>query len=164
MVPDQSQISTPAQASTPNVDAMLAGTQATQIAMSAAPPVLLPMVTTIPAAALPAGTYSVYCPPPDPATVTQYVDPRVQQTDITSSTQLRTDLPQSTFKVKPSDAKLLHKMHIKQFESASKAWTKWRQNFEIDMNCAGVPEEVWVAIVALYLDDTAYKAYEHWTT
>ncbi len=31
------------------------------------------------------------------------------------------------------------------------------------MNSAGVPEDAWVAIVACYLDDATYKAYEHWT-
>ncbi len=142
----------------------LARQLASQEAASAEQSVLPQSATTVSAAALPAGTYSIYCPPPDPATVTQYVDPRVQQTDITSSTQLRTDLPQSMFKVKALDAKLLHKMHIKQFDSASKVWTKWRQNFEIDMNSAGVPEETWVTIVGRYLDNAAYKAYEHWTT
>ncbi len=131
--------------------------------MSAVPPVLSQSTTTIPAAELPAGTYSVYCLPPDPATVTQYVDPRVQQMDITSSMQLRTDLPQSMLNVKASDTKLLHKMNIKQFNSATKAWSKWQRNFEVDMLSAGVPEDSWVAIVARYLDDAAYKAYKHWT-
>ncbi len=31
------------------------------------------------------------------------------------------------------------------------------------MLSAQVPRESWVAIVARYLDDAAYKAYEHWT-
>ncbi len=31
------------------------------------------------------------------------------------------------------------------------------------MNSAGVPEDAWVTIEACYLDDAAYKAYEHWT-
>ncbi len=31
------------------------------------------------------------------------------------------------------------------------------------MNSAGVPEDAWVAIMARYLDNAAYKAYEHWT-
>ncbi len=65
------------QASTPNEDAMLAGQLAAQTAASAAPPVLSQSATTIPAVGLPAGTYSIYCLLPDPATVTQYVDPWV---------------------------------------------------------------------------------------
>ncbi len=32
------------------------------------------------------------------------------------------------------------------------------------MNSAGILEDAWVAIVGCYLDDAAYKAYEHWTT
>ncbi len=67
----------------PNTDEALAGQLATQEAASAEQPVLSQSATTVPAADLPAGTYSIYCPPPDPATVTQYVDPRVQQMDIT---------------------------------------------------------------------------------
>ncbi len=34
---------------------------------------------------------------------------------------------------------------------------------KIDMLSAGVPEDSWVAIVVRYLDDAAYKVYEHWT-
>ncbi len=108
MVQNQSQFSAPTQFSTPNADATLAGQLASQVAASAVLSVLSQSAMTIPATDLPAGTYSIYCPLPDPATVTQYVDPRVQQMDITSSMQLRTDLPQSTLNVKASDAKLLH--------------------------------------------------------
>ncbi len=74
-LPAQSLFTAPTQASTPNVDATSAGQLAPQVAASAAPPVLSQSAMTIPAADLPAGTYSIYCPPPDPATVTQYVDP-----------------------------------------------------------------------------------------
>ncbi len=163
MVPNQSQFSTPAQASALNADEALARQLAAQEATSAEQPVLSQSAMTIPTADLPVGTYSIYCPKPDPATVTQYVDPQVQKMDIMSRTQLCTDLPQSMLQVKVLDAKLLHKMNIKQFDSTSKAWSKWRRNFEIDMNSVGVPEDAWVAIVARYLDDATYKAYEHWT-
>ncbi len=72
---NQSQFSAPAQFSTPNANAMLAGQLGSQTAVSAAPPVLSQSAMTIPAADLPAGTYSIYCLLPNPATVTQCVDP-----------------------------------------------------------------------------------------
>ncbi len=65
--------------------------------------------------------------------------------------------------IKAHDARLLHKLHIRQFDSATKAWSKWQWNFEVDMLSTQVPHESWVAIVACYLDDAAYKVYEHWT-
>ncbi len=87
----------------------------------------------------------------------------MQQSDMNASTQLRTALPQAMLDIKPHDAKQLHKLCIKTFDSASKAWSKWQWNFEVDMLSAEVPRSSWVAVVARYLDDPAYKAYEHWT-
>ncbi len=76
MLPAQSPLTAPAQSSTPNADVALAGQLAPQVAASAAPPVLSQSDMTIPVADLPTGTYSIYCPPPDPATVTQYSSSR----------------------------------------------------------------------------------------
>ncbi len=87
----------------------------------------------------------------------------MQQSDMIASTQLCTDLPQSTLDIKAHDAKQLHKLRIKTFDSASKAWSKWQWNFEVDMLSAEVPCSSWVAVIARYLDDPAYKASEHWT-
>ncbi len=83
---------------------------------------------------------------------------------MSASTQLCTDLSQLTLGIKAHNAKQLHKLHIKTFDSALKAWSKWQQNFEVDMLSAEVPRSSWVTIVGRYLDDAAYKAYEHWTT
>ncbi len=69
-VPNQSQFNVPAEASMLNADEVLARQLATQEAVSAEQPVLPQSAMTVPAADLPAGTYSIYCPLPDPATVT----------------------------------------------------------------------------------------------
>ncbi len=152
MLPSYSQLSAPAQSSTPAIAAMLAGQVGSQTAASAVLPILASSDMTVPAADLPEHTYSIYYPIPDPATVTQYVDPRVQQPNMCASTPLCTDLHQSMLTVKVHDARLLHKLHIKMFDSTTKEWSKWQRNFEVDMLGADVPCTSWVAIVSLYLD------------
>ncbi len=160
---NQSQLSAPTQSSMPTAAAMLAGPLGSQTAASAAPPILTTSHTTIPAAKLPEHTYLIYCLAADQVMLTHYVDPRVQQSDMSASTQLHTDLSQSMLDTKAHDAKQLHKLHIKTFDSASKAWSKWQQNFDMDMLSAEVQCTSWVTVVTQYHDDPAYKAYEHWT-
>ncbi len=72
---NQPQLSRPAQSSTPTTAVMLAGPLGSQTAVSAVPPVLAASDMTIPAANLSECTYSIYCPAPDPVTLTHYVDP-----------------------------------------------------------------------------------------
>ncbi len=153
-----------AQTCTSTVTPPLAGQLGSQVAASAAQLVSNPTDITASAGDQLNRTYSIYCAKPDPAAVVPYTDPRLQEPNITSSTSLRTDLPQETLSIQACDATKLHKMHIPKFDSKSKQWTKWQRNFEVDMQSARVPRSSWVAIVNRYLDDTSYDAYEHWTT
>ncbi len=141
-------MSAPAQSSTPTIAAMLAGQLGSQQAASAALLVLASSDMTVPATDLSEHTYSIYYPVPDPATVTQYVDHRVQQPHMCASTPLHADLPQSTLPVKVHDARQLHKLHIKMFNTTTKEWSKWQRNFEVVMLSADVPHTSWIVIVS----------------
>ncbi len=95
---------------------------------------------------------------------TTYDDQWIADPHMRTSTKVRMNIPQADKHLPQKVDEKLCKVQIEKFDASKMQWTRWQEQFELQMLANDVPEDSWVKLVSFHLDDRAYKAYKQWTS
>ncbi len=57
----------------------------------------------------------------------------------------------------------LRKVMVDKFDSCSLQWSRWKEQFELQMLANEVGEDYWVKVASFNLDEPSYRSYKHWS-